>query len=213
MSSLTKRIREVERHVGPKKAKYLEARAMGLSPHQAALAAGYSDPRRMAYHLEHLDRDVARANSVMEKAVEKKLTMTRLKVMELVNEGLDMARRANDAGAFFRGITEINKMQGYYEPEKRTVEVNITVKEQLRQLETLSEEELLEKLGGERALSIDGEYEEVAGETEGPDPVASGGEGDDWEALPYLPEDDAGDPLLGHEEGPGDGEAQADRPG
>jgi hypothetical protein len=97
--------------------------------------------------------------------------------MELVDEGLNMARSARDPQAFFRGITEINKMQGYYEPEKRVVDVNVTLRDQIRQLETLSEDELLQRIGGERGLILDGEFEqdEPVALLVGPD---VGGDGD-----------------------------------
>jgi len=166
-----------QRKLPKKKQAYIDARAMGMSPEQAATAAGYSFPRVVAARLEHKDPDVRVVLTELAEEAKKKFHFTRERVMELVDEGLHMARKAQDPQAFFRGISEINKMQGYYEPEKRIVDVNVTLRDRIRQLETLSEDELLQRIGGERGLILDGELEqdEPVALLIGPD-VGSGGD-------------------------------------
>jgi hypothetical protein len=151
------------RKLPKKKQAYIDARAMGMTPEQAATAAGYSFPRIVAARLEHKDPDVRLVLTELAEETRKKFHFTRERVMELVDEGLGMARAARDPQAFFRGISEINKMQGYYEPEKRVIDVNVTWKDRVRQLESLSEEELLQRIGGEKGLILDGEFERADG--------------------------------------------------
>jgi hypothetical protein len=93
----------------------------------------------------------------LRKEAEEKFKYSREKVFELIQEGLDLAKAKGDPGAFFRGVSEINRMCGFYEPEKHEVTHTHQGEVLVRRLETMSEQELLEKLGGEQGLVIEGE--------------------------------------------------------
>ena len=142
----------------PQRAKYIESRLAGLSPMQAARRAGYADPGKEYKQLEVHSEVVAALHAVRNDAAAKKAAVyTREKVFELIEEGLQMSISAADPMAFFKGVQEINKMQGFYAAEKHELGISPELAALQGQLSGLTDAQLLERLGGEQGIVIDGE--------------------------------------------------------
>jgi hypothetical protein len=86
--------------------------------------------------------------------------MTRKQVMDGFKEAIDMAKVQAEPATMVSGWREIARMCGYYAPEKREINVNITAKRAVDQLETLSDDELLEIIEKDSEV-IEGEFEEI----------------------------------------------------
>lgn len=143
-----------------KVAKYLDAREMGMYPAQAARYAGYAEPAREAKRLETTNPVVMEHVKAIEAANKEVLTMTREKVMEGIMEAIGQAKLEADAQGQIRGWAEINRMCGFYEPEKKMVLHGDLSKDQRRKaISEATTEELLEQLGGQ--MIEDAEYSEV----------------------------------------------------
>lgn len=139
------------------RAKYLEARGIGMNPARAAAYAGYANPNVYAYKLEE-DPEIKEALAKVQAQNAQISKMTRRKVTDIVLEAIEMARLVQDPTAMIRGAQELNKMCGYYAPEKKELELTGPKDRVRRELERLSEEELVRLASGE---VIEGEYEVV----------------------------------------------------
>ena len=121
---------------------------------------GYSDPRDAAEKNEaHPEVQNALAQIKEDKKLLKTATYTRERVFELIEEGLQMSKSAMDPMAFFKGVQEINKMQGFYAAEKHELGISPELAALQGNLSALTEAQLLEKLGGEKGIIIDAEAE------------------------------------------------------
>ena len=115
----------------------------GDGPTQAARIAGYACPDRQGYEIVK-SKKVAAAVQYLYKKHEKVADISRRKVMDGFKEAIDMARIQADAGVMISGWREIAKLCGYYAPEIKKVDINITAKRVIDKLETLSDNDLLE---------------------------------------------------------------------
>lgn len=148
--------------VGPRPSQhrtaYIEARIAGLSPVQSARRAGYTDPKRHAKDLEKHPEVLAALEKVRtDVSSHKQRVYTREKVFELIEEGLQMSKATSDPMAFFKGVQEINKMQGFYAAEKHELGISPELAALQGRLSGLTDAQLLEKLGGEQGIVVDAE--------------------------------------------------------
>jgi Terminase small subunit len=134
---------------------FVEQIIKGKPPNIAARMAGYSKPDAQCYQIVKSPK-VAAAIQYLHKKHEKVVDMSRKKVMDGFLEAIDMARMQADSGNMVAGWREIAKMCGYYAPEVRRIDVNITAKRVIDKLETLSDEDLL-KMVEDSAQIIEGE--------------------------------------------------------
>lgn len=154
---------KIPRHT-PKKAKYIEGREMGMHPTQAAKHAGYSVPSKSAQELEKDPIVMAHVAEIEEKN-RKALDLSREDVLQGVMDAIEVAKLASDPQAMIRGWSEINRMLGYYEAEKRELEIkSLPAAQKMKAIESMSTEKLLEMVGGE--MTIEGEWEEVGDDEE-----------------------------------------------
>lgn len=138
--------------------KYIDYRILGFTPHQASVQAGYrskndylkweSDP----YVQERLKKAALESR--------REVVYTRDKVMEVIERAVDMAEIQGDPRSMIAGAQEFNKMQGYYAPEKREVQLNVEHEIRVKQIQEMDEQELLEALDRE-APYIDAEFSEL----------------------------------------------------
>lgn len=136
--------------------------AQGESIATASARAGYGDGASYAYRLVRFPQAIALYNQ--EKALyEEASQMTRKKVMDGLLEGIDMAKMVADPSAVINGWKTVGQMCGYFEPVKRTVDVNITGNVTMKQLSSLSTEELI-RLVAESATQ---ELAQITGESDG----------------------------------------------
>lgn len=140
-----------------KLAKFLEAIEMGMYPAQAARYAGYKEPAKVAKRLVTEDPVVMEHVAAINEASRETLRMTRERVQEGIMKAIDDARLASDPMGQIRGWAEINRMCGFYEPErKEVIHTNLTVAQRRKAIEQASTEELLDMVGGEM---VEAEYE------------------------------------------------------
>jgi len=137
---------------------YINLRITGFTPRQAALQAGYKSKRDYLKWEE--DPYVQEQIAKHVKITRKEAVYTRDKVMEVVEDAVEIARLTCDPTAMIRGAQEFNKMQGYYAPEKKEVLVSVEHTQRLQQMEEMSEEELLLELDKEQPY-IDAEFSEL----------------------------------------------------
>jgi len=138
---------------------YKANRIAGMVPEAAARAAGYKDPNDAVKKIKkntEIERDVAEIVSNLTHEA----YFTRNKVMEITEEAINVARCGGDAGSMIRGVQEINKMQGYYAPEAKVVLLDHRTTVRQAQIQEMSEDELLKRLGKPAAF-IDAEFEEI----------------------------------------------------
>jgi len=144
---------------------YLVHRVAGIGPTQSARLAGYKNPRESCRDLE--TRPALRER--IQKALadqRQEAKWTRNKVMEGIEDAIDMGKIISDPSAMIRGLQEINKMQGYHAPETKEITLTGDRAAQLDQIGNMSESELLRRLNKDAAY-IDAEFEVVIEEGEG----------------------------------------------
>lgn len=138
--------------------------ASGETIRSAAARAGYNDGGSTGYLLSRTPSVIAMYEK--EKALyEASCQMTRKKVMDGFLEAADMARTLGDPVALTGAWREVGKMCGYYEPVKRSIEVNLSGNVTMKKLESASDAELLKLIKGEvedvvfREIEEEGENE------------------------------------------------------
>lgn len=116
--------------------------AQGESITSASARAGYGDGATYAYRLARYPQAIALYNQ--EKALyEAAAQMTRKKVMDGLLDGIEMAKLAGEPASVITGWKTIGQMCGYFEPRKVQVDVNVTGNVTMREMNKLSDAELL----------------------------------------------------------------------
>ncbi len=138
--------------------KYVEYRLLGFKPRQAAMQAGYKSHRD--YMKFEQDPYVIERLQAMVQQTNRETLYTRDKVMEVIEEGIDMARIQADPMAIIRGAQEFNKMQGYYAPETKVIQLDVEHNVRIQQIQGMSEEDLLKAMDKELPY-IDASFEEL----------------------------------------------------
>ena len=87
----------------------------------------------------------------------------REKVMEIIEDAVEIARIQGDPRTMISGAQEFNKMQGFYAPERKHVTLETDKDARLKQIEEMDEQQLLEALGKEQPY-IDAEFQELPDE-------------------------------------------------
>jgi phage terminase small subunit len=123
---------------------FVDAVAAGRSATEAAKAAGYS-AASAAVRGCRLMKVKAVQDALAERRAEvaRDLELDRQKVVAQIMEAIEIARLQADPQAMIAGWREIAKMLGYYEPERRRVEVSVSSKRMVDQFEAMSDAELL----------------------------------------------------------------------
>lgn len=134
---------------------FVEAIIKGKSPSTAARMAGYAQPESQGYLILKSPK-VQEAVRYLHKKHEKVADMSRKKVMDGLLEAIEIAKMQADAGVMVSGWREIGKMCGYYAPEVKKIDINITAKRVVDKLETLSDEDLLQMVEESQSF-IEGE--------------------------------------------------------
>jgi phage terminase small subunit len=121
--------------------------AAGESPLNASARAGYADNGKYAYRLMRYPNVLKLYNAEKEK-YEASVGMTRKKVMEGLIEGIEMAKLAGEPASMIAGWREVGKMCGYYEPTRRTIDINVNGSVELDRMNRLTDAELLRFIEG-----------------------------------------------------------------
>ena len=134
---------------------YVEHRMTGLSPKEAAKAAGFSPSYTSQFATTHLERH-PRIKVILREAGRhalKKLALTREDVLHGLMDAVDTAATATELTNAWR---EIGRLIGAYEPEKVTVTIEDMAGENLQ---TMSVQELAAIADMQRVF--DGEFTRV----------------------------------------------------
>ncbi len=128
--------------------------AAGESPLSASARAGYVDNGKYAYRLMRYPNVLKLYNEEKDK-YEAACGMTRKKVMDGLLEGVEMAKLAGEPSSMIAGWREIGKMCGYYEPSRRTIDINVNGSIELDRMNRLSDAELLRFIEGNGVTSLE----------------------------------------------------------
>jgi hypothetical protein len=96
----------------------------------------------------------------LQKRYEASIVASRKQVLEGFLEAIEQAKLMSEPATQIAGWREIGRMCGYYAPEVKEVNVNVTAKRVIGQLETLSDEALLEMIERDRE-AIEGTATEI----------------------------------------------------
>lgn len=131
----------------------------GMSQTLAAREAGYATPRVDGSQLMRNPK-ILEALRHLQYKYEKASNMTRKKVMDGMLEAIEMAKLQSEPAVMVAGWREIGRMCGYYAAEKKVIDINVTAKRAIDQMETLSDAELLKMIETD-SEAIEGEFTEV----------------------------------------------------
>jgi len=124
---------------------YVEAVLDGEPKSKAAKAAGYAAPPAV---IERSD-DVAHALHFARSELSSATQVRRADMIEVMLDAIQIARTMADPTAMIAGAREISKVLGFYEPEKKIIELTGNQQRVQQQFSQLSDQELLEIIEGE----------------------------------------------------------------
>lgn len=131
--------------------------AAGESIASAALRAGYSQ-ESVGYRLIRMPNVIKvyeREKALYEAACQ----MTRKKVMDMQLEAFQMAKLMAEPSSMVSAAREIGRMCGYYEPVKHQIDVNVKGEVTVRQLNNMSDADLLKFISGGTPLQLTEDHE------------------------------------------------------
>lgn len=138
---------------------FVEGLLSGMPQTTAARNAGYSVPNVEGTRLMSNPK-IINALEFLRRKYEQASNMTRKRVMDGMLEAIEMAKVQGEAGVMVAGWREVGRMCGYYAAEKKEINVNITAKRAVDQLELMSDAELMEMIDGDTEV-IEGQFTEV----------------------------------------------------
>ena len=142
-------------HLNAKEHAFVENIAMGLNPSRAAANAGYGAVRTKGPALMRTDR-VRDAIHKRRGELRETFRVKREDVLIGFQEAIKDAKLLSDPTAQIAGWREIGRMLGFYEPERKIIELSDHVPTAVQQLQEISTSELLELAGP--STTIDGEF-------------------------------------------------------
>lgn len=116
--------------------------AQGESITAASARAGYGDGATYAYRVSKFPQAVALYQEE-KRLYEEASQMTRKRVMDGLLDGIEMAKLAGEPASIITGWKTVGQMCGYFEPVKRTLDININGNVTMQQMSKLSDAELL----------------------------------------------------------------------
>ncbi len=132
---------------------FKEAVLDGMTPAQAAEAAGYSHPSAASQVL--MAPDVKKALAEARNELSSAAQITRGDMLAVLMDAIDMARLMADPQSMIKGATEVSKMLGFYAPEVKKVELSLGQARVRSKLISMTDEELLMLSSGQDPLTID----------------------------------------------------------
>ncbi len=140
-------LRSADRHLTEMQMMFVRHWAAGESILSASARAGYQDGGTYGYRLAK-DPAVIKIYEREKKLYEASCQMTRAKVMEGFLDAAAMAKLQADPTAMTGAWREVGKMCGYYEPVRKTIDINING-QITQKVERMSDEDLLKIVKGE----------------------------------------------------------------
>lgn len=127
---------------------FVEAIADGLSQKQAAKRAGFSSATETYGNTVAVRPPVAAAIKERQIALREKFALKREDVVKGILSAIDDAKTLSDPATQIKGWSELAKMFGYYEPERKIVEISVEEATAKQQLASMSNEDLARLAGG-----------------------------------------------------------------
>ncbi len=140
--------KDPDRHLTQMQKDFVKYWAQGETILSAAYRAGYADGGAMAYRLAK-DPAILKIYNREKALYEESCQMSRKKVMDMLIDGFETAKVMAEPSSMVAAAREIGKMCGYYEPVKRTIDVNVKGDVTVKRLERLPDAELLKLIKGE----------------------------------------------------------------
>lgn len=117
---------------------YVNGVMEGKTRHRSAVEAGYANAIAPEFSAT-VKQEIAKAREQLTDIT----TIKRVDVIDGIMDGIACARMQGDSGNIIKGWTEVAKILGYYAPEVKTINLNLSQQRMRTQFETLSDEELL----------------------------------------------------------------------
>lgn len=124
---------------------FIENMGLGRTPTAAARLAGSKKPSRDGKDWIK-DPDILAQVKQLQAENRKNSELTRKDVMTNLIDAYQLARTMADPQAMIRAMAEVNRMSGFYAPEKKILELSDGSKRMQEQLDDLTKEQLLELL-------------------------------------------------------------------
>ncbi len=143
--------------------------AKGETILSASYRAGYADAGTMAYRMAK-DPAILKLYNAEKALYAESCQINRKQVMEGLIEAIDMAKLLGEPASMIAGWREVGKMCGFYEPVKRTIDINIQGDVTVKRLERMSDADLLKLIKNDDIADV--VFEQVAAdeaEAEGED--------------------------------------------
>lgn len=137
-----------DRPLTEKQKLFVKEWAKGETIATASHRAGYADGGAMGYRMSR-DPAILKLYNFEKAMYAESCQMTRKKVMEGLLEGVEMAKLMSEPASVIAGWREVGKMCGFYEPVKRTIDVNVRGNVVVKHLEALNDADLLKIVRGE----------------------------------------------------------------
>lgn len=132
---------------------FVQAWAQGESIHSASQRAGYSSGDGFCYRMTRMP-NVLKIYHQEKALYEASAQMSRKKVMDMLLESYDMAKLMAEPASMVSAAREVGRMCGYYEPIKHTLDVNIKGEVTVRQLNGMTDAQLLEIVMNDEPLQL-----------------------------------------------------------
>lgn len=132
---------------------FTENMGLGHTPTAAARLAGSKKPSRDGKEWIK-DPDVLFQVQTLQRENRRNSSLTRSDVMTNLIDAYNLGRTMADPQSMIRAMAEINRMSGFYAPEKKVFVLTDGAKDMQEQLDNLSKEELLELLDKQEEMPL-----------------------------------------------------------
>lgn len=127
-----------------RQAKFVELYIDTGNATEAARQAGYASGSANVTACRLLNNpEVASAVSTKRREIENQHHVDRTRVINGLLEGVAIAEQKGDASNVIAGWRELGKMLGYYEPERKKVDVSLDARRVISRFERMSDAELV----------------------------------------------------------------------
>lgn len=157
---------KADRHLTEMQLMFVRHWAAGESVLSASSRAGYKDGGTYGYRMAK-DPAILKIYEREKKLYEASVQMTRKKVMDGLVRAAEIAEIQADATGMVAAWREVGKLCGYYEPVKKTLDINING-QITQKVERLSDADLLSIIKGDTANAaqllgdvIEGQFTEI----------------------------------------------------
>jgi len=142
--------------LSPRQQKLVEGVGQGMSERAACNYAGlkfsghyFKDPRIIAGIAEEKRKNAAAAE------------LKRQDIIDGLKEAVLLSKQVSDPHALIKAWSELGRLCGFYAPEVRKLDISVTAKRVITQMEQLSEVELLQLANEELGEGFEGHFKRL----------------------------------------------------